>query len=425
MKRVPALVLAPVLAVVTALGESHQASEAPWEAWQRGLDALRDGKSAQAVTHLSAASLAMPGSPDLLFALARAAALAGQPGKALTALEQAVALGFGAGAGTEPAFQSLLTLPHFRALLPKIAENAKPVSRSRTAFTIPEPDLIPEGAAWNPRTQTLYVGSLHKNKVVAITPDGKTRDFVRASQDGLRQALGMKVDLPRKALWVCSAEGDVPGGSPARTSALFRFDLESGRVVGRYPSPPGGKHLFNDLVVSGSGELYLTDSEEGSVYRLRPGARALEVFAPAGSLAYPNGLALSSDERFLYVAHALGIAVWNRTSGERFRLAAPENVTLLGIDGLYFHRGSLIAVQNGVEPNRIVAFPLSPGLDRVTGCRVLERGNPLFDIPTTGAIAGNGFYYMANTQLRALGPGNQIKEPEKRLPVAVLWMELP
>ena len=117
--------------------------------------------------------------------------------------------------------------------------------------------------------------------------------------------------------------------------------------------------------------------------------------------------------------------MWNRTSGERFRLPAPENVSLVGIDGLYFHRGSLVAVQNGVEPNRIAAFPLSAPLDRVTGCRVLERGNPLFDIPTTGAVAGNGFYFMANTQLSALGPGNVVKEPEKRRPVVVLWMELP
>ena len=116
--------------------------------------------------------------------------------------------------------------------------------------------------------------------------------------------------------------------------------------------------------------------------------------------------------------------MWNRTSGKRFPLPAPENVTLAGIDGLYLHRGSLVAVQNGVEPDRVAAFPLAGELDRVTGCRVLERGNPIFAIPTTGAVAGDGFYYMANTQLSALGPGNVVKEPEKRKPVVILWMEL-
>ena len=423
MKHAPSLVL--FLALAAPLGAQQPAPEDPYAAWQRGLAALAEGNAARAASQLSAAAAAMPRIPDLLYALVRAEALAGRPEKALAALEEAVALGFGVGAETEPALETLRKMPRFRALLPRIAENAKPVSRSRVAFTIPEPDLIPEGAAWDPKARTLFVGSLHKRKVVAIGPDGKARDFIRPGQDGLWQPLGMKVDEPRRALWVCSAESDAPGGNAARRSALFQFDLETGRLRRKYPSPSGGRHLFNDLVVTEGGEVYLTDSEEGSLYHLPAGGAALEVFVPAGTLAYPNGIALSADDRFLYVAHVPGIVVWNRKSGERFPLPAPENVTLAGIDGLYFHRGSLVAVQNGVEPNRIAAFPLAAQLDRVTGCRVLERGNPLFDIPTTGAVAGNGFYYMANTQLTALGPGNVIKEPEKRVPVVVLWIDLP
>ena len=423
MKRVSVLVLSLVLA--GPLGAQQPVpAEDPWAAWQRGLDALKKGEAALAASHLAAADAAMPRIPDLLYTIARAQALAGRPEKALTALEQAVALGFGVGAETEPAFETIRGLPRFGALLPRIADNSRAVSRSRSAFTIAEPDLIPEGAAWDPKTRTLFVGSLHKAKVVAIGPDGKARDFVRPGQDGLWQVLGMKVDAARSALWVCSAEGDAPGGNTARRSGLFRFDLETGRLTRKYPAPAGGRHLFNDLVVTEAGEVYLTDSEEGSLYRLPAGGKALEVFVPGGTLGYPNGIALSAGERFLYVAHAPGIVVWNRTTGERFPLPAPDNVTLAGIDGLYFHRGSLVAVQNGVEPNRVVAFPLSARLDRVTGCRVLERGNPLFDIPTTGAVAGDGFYFMANTQLTALGPGNVVKEPEKRKPVVILWMEL-
>lgn len=40
-------------------------------------------------------------------------------------------------------------------------------------------------------------------------------------EDGLWQALGMKVDAPRRALWVCSAEGDIP--ETGRALARFRF----------------------------------------------------------------------------------------------------------------------------------------------------------------------------------------------------------
>src|SRR5262249_4650137 len=138
--------------------------------------------------------------------------------------------------------------------------------------------------------------------------------------------------------------------------------------------------------------------------------------------------------RMLYIAHAAGIAVRDLSTGAVFRLSAPDDVSLAGIDGLSFHRGALIGVQNGTRPHRVVQFALTPALDRVTGARVLERGNPLFDIPTTGAVAecsgvkkvGDAcYYFMANPQLRALGPGGVVKEPEKRKPVVILKLALP
>ena len=111
-------------------------------------------------------------------------------------------------------------------------------------------------------------------------------------------------------------------------------------------------------------------------------------------------------------------------AGGSRHLPAPEDVTIVGIDGLSFHRGGLVAIQNGMEPNRVAYFPLAPSLDRVTGERVLERGNKNFEIPTTGAVAGNSFYVIANSQLRSLGPEG-VKDPEKRKPVVILEIDLP
>src|SRR5262249_39919431 len=174
------------------------------------------------------------------------------------------------------------------------------------------------------------------------------------------------------------------------------------KTLRKFPSPEGGKHLFNDLALSNGGDVYLTDSEEGSVYRLRPGGDSVERLLPAASFVYPNGIALSDEGRMLYIAHATGIAVPHPSTGTLFPLSAPDGVSLAGIDGLSFWRGALIGVQNGMRPHRVVLFTLAPSLDRVVSARVLERGNPLFDIPTTGAVAGDAYYFMANTQLRAL-----------------------
>ena len=148
---------------------------------------------------------------------------------------------------------------------------------------------------------------------------------------------------------------------------------------------------------------------------------------------YPNGIALSDDGRYLYVAHVLGVAAWELASGRSvdgvgavtFDSPSPDAVTIVGIDGLSFHRGGLVAIENGMEPNRVAYFPLAPSLDRVTGERVLERGNRNFEIPDDGrGVAGSSYYVIANSQLRSLGRQG-VKDPEKRKPVVILEIDLP
>jgi len=419
------IVLAATLTLAASSAAAQDAARA-YERYERGIAALEAKDAAKALPELEAAAAVFRRDPDVLFALAKAKALTGDANGALAALSRAVALGYGVGADTNSAFATLRDAAGFRALLPRIVANGKPVGHAVAAFTLAEKDLIPEGIAWDPGSRALFVGSLAKDKIVTIAVDGggKVRDFVPSGRDGLRSVLGMKVDAPRRSLWVCSAERDAPGGNPTRASTLFRFDLASGKTLGRFASPPGGKHLFNDLAIAKDGGLYLTDSEEGAVYRLRAGGEKLEVFQPGGRLFYPNGIALSDDGRFLYVAHVLGIAAWELASGRSFDLPTPETVTIVGIDGLSFYRGGLVAIQNGMQPNRVAYFPLAPSLDRVAGERVLERANPRFEIPTTEAVADDAYYLIANSQLRALGPEG-VKDPEKRQPVVILKLDLP
>ena len=417
------LVTALTLRVAIAFGQDEVG---PYERYQRGMAALEAKDAPRALPDLEAAASVFRRDPDVLYALAKAKALTGDADGAIATLSRAVALGYGAGVDTDPAFASLGDRPAFRALLPKIVANGRPLGSARVAFTLSEADLIPEGIASDPGSRRLFMGSLARNKIVAISPDGRASDFVPSGRDGLRRVLGMKVDASRKSLWVCSAEADSPspGGHATRASTLFRFDLATGKTLRKIPSPPGGTHLFNDIALEKDGGLFLTDSEEGAVYRLRAGRETLEVFQAPGRFFYPNGIALSDDGRYLYVAHVLGVAAWELGNGRSFDLPTPEDVTIVGIDGLSFHRGGLVAIQNGMEPNRVAYFPLAPSLDRVTGERVLERGNRNFEIPTTGAVAGNSYYVIANSQLRALGPEG-VKDPEKRKPVVILEIDLP
>ena len=103
----------------------------------------------------------------------------------------------------------------------------------------------------------------------------------------------------------------------------------------------------------------------------------------------------------------------------------PGDVTLVGIDGLYFHDGRLLAVQNGVEPVRIVEIRLNEALDAVESLRELEARSPALEVPTTGSPSGNSFFLLANAQLGALDENNRLRPDAKLAPVVILEIPLP
>jgi hypothetical protein len=219
----------------------------------------------------------------------------------------------------------------------------------------------------------------------------------------------------------------VAGGLPLAEvgrSGVWIFDLRTGRSRGKYLTPPGsGRHLFNDLVVTRRGDIYLTDSEEGALYKLTSNA-GLQRVTEAARFLYPNGIALSADERWLYFADATGMYGYDLATGKFFPLTHPSNIALTGIDGLYFDRGDLIAIQNGVTPMRLMRFRLGRDRKSVDRADVLEWLNPRIILPTTGAIAGDDFYFIADAQLGAFNADGSIWPMEKLKPVVILKTRL-
>ena len=293
--------------------------------------------------------------------------------------------------------------------------------------TIPEPDLVPEGIAFDPAARTLFLGSLWKRKIIAVSPEGRARDFVRPAQDGLWSVLGMKVDPNRRTLLACSGV-DGPGmvdysAADLGKSAVFEFDLATGKTL-RIFRAPAGRHLFNDLVFTRSGTIYVTDSTEGSVYRIDRRSGRVERFAPAGRLDYPNGIAIDPEERTLFVADARTIHAVDLGAKKRRELGHSPGVRLGEADGLYFDHGTLVAVQNGRPPIRVARFSLSSGFDRVTGEIALASDDPRLPEPTTAVIAGDVLYLVGDAQLRAIGRDGKLWPREKLAPVRIYEMAL-
>jgi sugar lactone lactonase YvrE len=147
------------------------------------------------------------------------------------------------------------------------------------------------------------------------------------------------------------------------------------------------------MTIGATGELYVSEGIYGAVFRLRPGAKKLERLDVSGEFPSPQTPALSTDEKTLYVPdYVRGIAAITLATGAVSWLKPADDIALSGIDGLYLYRDSLLAVQNGTTPTRIVRFSLD-----LRKQEVLEANTPGLGEPTHGTIAGNTFYFIANT----------------------------
>jgi len=360
-----------------------------------------------------------PGHPLLLLHMARACALHGDTLQAGDWLLRTAATGVRIDLSAEPDLAVLRGTPSWTTAAGLVALHAAPEGLAETVARIDEPDYMPEGIAADPVTGDIFVGSLHLRKIVRLSADGAARDFVPAGRDGLDSVVGLKVDADRRLLWACSgASVQMRGGTPADSSrtGLYAFDLDSGRTVTRVMlSDTTRSQFLNDCCLGRDGDVYATDSMQGGVYVLRAGTGRFETVVEPGVLVGSNGIVLSDDGRRLYVTeYALGIAVIDLPTGDIARLQHPEEIAICYADGLLWHQGSLIVVQNDRGLDRVARLYLDDTGLRVVGMTVLAARLPGFDEPTTATLAGGACLFVANSELNRFGPGGRLRPVEPR-----------
>ena len=138
-------------------------------------------------------------------------------------------------------------------------------------------------------------------------------------------------------------------------NGLVVLDIQSGQVRPFLERRNSERFKgVNDLVFDSQGNLYFTDQGQtglhdptGRVYRLAPDGRLDMLLSNVPS---PNGIVLSNDERFLFVAATRGNCVWRMPlladgsvskAGQFFTSYGPS-----GPDGLAMDEGGRLLVAN-------------------------------------------------------------------------------
>ena len=240
---------------------------------------------------------------------------------------------------------------------------------------------------------------------------GKEKDFVKP--EIIRMGvLGLAVDDNKKLLWACAninSEGK-------RYSAIFKFDLYSGKLLNSFNNKDTIAATYNDLTIDKSGDVYFTNTNGNQVYRINATNDSMYVFYCSNQIEYPNGITISPDNNYLYIAsQTRGIRILD-IENKKIINSNNTSINSMGIDGLKYYKNSLIGIQNGLGGNNSIninRYYLSKDNKGIIGVKTIDKNNSNFDIPTTCAISNGKLFCIANSQLGNLNHENySVRNPK-------------
>lgn len=400
------LVVAP-----TAMAQSSQPAQGQQSNQPPSLSELQNRVRAafqaqdydKAISNLQRMGQRLPFNGKLQYELAAAYALNGDKEKAFNALVRLQQQGLAYSPRDDKRFQSIEQYQLFDYVSEHLEKNQGPFEHAALAFETGGELKWPHAIARTGSDGAFFIGGIGQGSILRVSADGDARTFFQPDGDGPEGIAALAVDRERGHLWAAGTAvrvGDKGLSVNHQAAALHRFDLESGELEASFPvgDDKPVPHLFNEIAVGPDGRVFVADSMAPLIYVLDEGAEKLEAFMGASRLSGFHGLAVTADGRYLFlsdwVTGLYRIEVANR---EVRRLAHDPTVNLGGIHSLAYRDGELFAVQTGTKPQRVVRIQLSEGLDKAMAMFPLSANEAEYERPGLGVLAGDGYYFVANS----------------------------
>jgi hypothetical protein len=267
-------------------------------------------------------------------------------------------------------------------------------AQPHTLMTVDPEHRLVEGVATD--GTTIWLSSLMDRQLLACRKECETLAILPA---GLHP-FAISWDSKRSQLWVAAGcPPGVPFIAECERGALLGMDRR-GRVRS-WVAPMGAAFQPGD-VTAANGDVFVSDSQNGAVYRLAPGGKSLLTLVAPGVGKSGQGLALSADGKHLLVAdYSQGIASIDVASGARTMLPRQDGKPLRGVDGMIRCGDTYFGIYNGAAPGRLLTIRTRPG--GVEYGELIE-GLELPD-PTQIAFDGKRLLVVANSGWELAGKG--------------------
>ena len=194
---VSALLLAALLSAVCA------SQQAPSNAASLNAEAIKAYQAKDYGSFLSYEKRALelePDNPRVIYNVACGEALQGNAKDAVHLLNRLLLEKLDLGADTDGDFAQIRKTPEWAEFESRLADLRKPLSPSKVAFTISDPEIVATGVVVDAKTGDTFVGSVRERKILRRTKRGFISDFIQQGQDGFMSADSLAVERPRGLL---------------------------------------------------------------------------------------------------------------------------------------------------------------------------------------------------------------------------------
>jgi outer membrane protein assembly factor BamB len=159
---------------------------------------------------------------------------------------------------------------------------------------IDDTNVYPESMSAAP-DGTVYIGSI-KGIVFRAAPGSATAEpwIEPGTANGLLALLGQLADVRSNTLWVCSSPMPFRNPPAVGTAELAAFNLKTGALKATYPLPPPAS-VCNDITIAKDGTAFVSETANGRIFTLAPGAKALTLFGRDPRLVGIDGIVFGGD----------------------------------------------------------------------------------------------------------------------------------
>ena len=283
-----------------------------------------------------------------------------------------------------------------------MSQAGQPFGQAETFAMLDSGIAMPEALTHDPRSGRFFIGTIRDGHIRYSRDGNSWTTFASPdTHEGLMAVFDLAVDAERGHLWVATGAAPQFEGFSSGTqghAVLLKLDLESGDLISTHSLPQDGNaRLPGSLALTSDGTIFAADANTPIVYRLEPGDEQLQPFFSHQNFSSLRGLAVSADGQRLYVAdYEVGILVIGLGDNRQaWKLHVPETLNEGGIDGLYWWNNHLVAIQNGVTPQRVLRLELGPDGLGVIAVAPVVAALEEFDVPTFGTMVGDSLYFFA------------------------------